>query len=83
MMEDLGKYVIKNITGRTYWKSCSLQEGMRHRKRHDGLFIQLSFIPALILLITGKKKISSLQSSRQCFLSTVGNSISKRKSLFH
>ena len=35
MMEDLGKYVIKNITGRTYWKSCSLQEGMRHRKRHD------------------------------------------------
>jgi hypothetical protein len=20
MMEDLGKYVIKNITGRTYWK---------------------------------------------------------------
>jgi hypothetical protein len=31
MMEDLGKYVIKNITGRTYWKSCSLQEGMRHR----------------------------------------------------
>ena len=31
MMEDLGKYVIKNITGRTYWKSCSLQKGMRHR----------------------------------------------------
>jgi len=24
MMEDLGKYVIKNITGRTYWKSCSV-----------------------------------------------------------
>ena len=37
MMEDLGKYVIKNIAGRTYWKSCSMQEGMRHRKRHDGL----------------------------------------------
>ena len=37
MMEDLGKYVIKNITGRTYWKSCSVQEGMRYRKRHDGL----------------------------------------------
>jgi hypothetical protein len=31
------EYVIKNITGRTYWKSCSMQEGMRHRKRHDGL----------------------------------------------
>lgn len=44
MMEDLGKYVIKNITGRTYWKSCSLQEGMRHRKRHDGLYVQLSFM---------------------------------------
>ena len=44
MMEDLGKYVIKNITGRTYWKSCSLQEGMGHRKRHDGIFIQLSFM---------------------------------------
>ena len=36
MMEDLGKCVIKNITGRTYWKSCSVQEGVRHRKRHDG-----------------------------------------------
>ena len=44
MMEDLDKYVIKNITVRTYWKTCSLQEGMRHRKRHDGLFIQLSFM---------------------------------------
>jgi hypothetical protein len=37
MMEDLGKYVIKHITGRTYWKSCSVHEGMKYRKRHDGL----------------------------------------------
>jgi hypothetical protein len=37
MMEDLGTYVIKNITGRTYWKSCSLQDGMRNRKSHGGL----------------------------------------------
>jgi hypothetical protein len=44
MKEDLGKYVIKNITGRTYWKSCSLQEGMRHWKRHDGFYFQLSFM---------------------------------------
>ena len=31
MMEDLGKYAIKNITGRVNWKSCSVQEGMRHQ----------------------------------------------------